>query len=70
MTDYRQCAEECLRLAKLAPKPEDWGHFLEMAQTWEKLASLHELSQRLRSSGVLLRPIQTSLSSSANAHPA
>jgi hypothetical protein len=28
--------------------------FMEMAQTWEKLADLHELSQRLKSSGVLL----------------
>jgi hypothetical protein len=36
-------------------KPEDWSHFLEMAQTWEKLADLHELTQRLRSSGVLLK---------------
>jgi hypothetical protein len=33
---------------------EDLYVFLEMAQTWEKLANLHELSQRLKSSGVLL----------------
>jgi hypothetical protein len=28
--------------------------YLEMAQTWEKLADLHELSWKLKSSGVLL----------------
>jgi hypothetical protein len=31
-------AEECRRLAKLAAKPEDWQHFLEMAATWDMLA--------------------------------
>jgi hypothetical protein len=29
--------------------------FLEMAETWEKLAELHELGRKLRSSGVLLQ---------------
>ena len=37
-------------------KPEDLWAFLEMAETWEKLADLHELSQKLRSSGVLRSP--------------
>jgi hypothetical protein len=32
-----------------------WPAFLEMAETWEKLADLHELSQKLRSSGVLIK---------------
>jgi hypothetical protein len=37
MTDYKQRAEECRRLAKLTPRAEDWKHFLEMAETWELL---------------------------------
>lgn len=35
--DYAQRAEECRRLAKLYQRPEDWGAFLEMAETWEML---------------------------------
>jgi hypothetical protein len=31
-------AEECRRLAKVAAKPEDWQHFIEMAATWDILA--------------------------------
>ena len=31
-------AEECRRLVKLAAKPEDWQHFIEMAATWDILA--------------------------------
>jgi hypothetical protein len=37
-TDCTSRAEECRRLAKLAAKPEDWQHFLEMAATWDMLA--------------------------------
>ena len=37
-TDWTSRAEECRRLAKLAAKPEDWEHFLEMAATWDMLA--------------------------------
>jgi hypothetical protein len=37
-TDWASRADECRRLAKLAPKPEDWEHFLEMAATWDMLA--------------------------------
>jgi hypothetical protein len=37
-TDYASRAEECRKLAKLAAKPEDWRHFLEMAETWDMLA--------------------------------
>ena len=37
-------------------RSDHWAAFLEMAQTWEKLADLHELGRRLRSSGVLLDP--------------
>ena len=37
-TDWTSRAEECRRLAKLAAKPEDWEHLLEMAATWDMLA--------------------------------
>jgi hypothetical protein len=37
VVDYAKHAEECRRLAKLAPRAEDWGHFLEMTTTWEML---------------------------------
>jgi hypothetical protein len=32
-------AQECRRLSKLCSKPEAWAHFLEMAQTWDMLAT-------------------------------
>ena len=35
--DYAERVEECRRLAKIAPRAEDWGHFIEMAETWEML---------------------------------
>ena len=35
--DYAQRAAECRRLATQCTKPEHWGHFLEMAETWEML---------------------------------
>jgi hypothetical protein len=53
---YRKRAEECRRLAILGANRRDWGHFEEMAVTWEKLADLHKLSSRLRASGALLDP--------------
>ena len=53
MADYRKKVEECYERAKQAKQDDLWA-FMEMAQTWEKLADLHELSQRLKSSGVLL----------------
>jgi hypothetical protein len=55
VADYRKNAENCRDLAKLTARSEHWAAFLEMAETWEKLADLHELSQKLRSSGVLLK---------------
>ena len=55
MTDYRQRAEECRRLADLRAGTDHWAAYLEMAETWEKLAALHEYSQQLKSTGVLLR---------------
>ena len=36
--DCTSRAEECRRLAKLAAKPEDWQHSIEMAATWDMLA--------------------------------
>ena len=36
--DCTSRAEECRRLAKLAARPEDWRHFLELAATWDTLA--------------------------------
>jgi hypothetical protein len=54
MIDYKRRADECRRLAKLTVGSEHWAAFLEMAQTWEQFAELHEYSLRLRSSGVLL----------------
>ena len=36
-TDCTSRAEECRRVGKLAAKPEDWQHFLEMAETWDIL---------------------------------
>jgi hypothetical protein len=52
MTDYKQRAEECRRLAKLAPRAEDWKHFLEMAETWDLL--LRQQQERLRSQTIAL----------------
>ena len=54
MVDYRKCAEECYERARRGGRAEDLAHFSEMAQTWEKLADLHELTQKLKSSGALL----------------
>lgn len=43
VADYKKRAEECRKLAKLTAKPEDWQHFLEMAETWEMLAKHREI---------------------------
>jgi hypothetical protein len=56
MIDYRKRAEECRDLATWEnSKPQDGVHFLQMAQTWEKLADLHELTKKLERSGALLK---------------
>ena len=47
VSEYRQRAEECRKLAELAAKPEDWAHFLEMAQTWELLDKQRKSDIRL-----------------------
>jgi hypothetical protein len=46
--DYRKRAEECRQLAKIAAKAEDWGHFLEMAETWEMLLKHQQETARLQ----------------------
>jgi len=39
----------CRELAARQDKPEDWADFSETAQTWGKLADLHELTREARS---------------------
>jgi hypothetical protein len=56
LTNHKQRAEECRRLADLRAGTDHWPAFLEMAETWEKLAALREYNQQLQSSGVLLEP--------------
>jgi hypothetical protein len=55
MVDYRKRADECYERAARGGRTEDWAHFSEMAQTWEKLADLHELTSKLEASGALLK---------------
>lgn len=51
--DYVERAEECRRLAKSRQRPEDWGAFLEMAETWQTLGKLQEVKRRLKSAEIL-----------------
>jgi hypothetical protein len=53
MVDCVERADECRRLAKLRAGSEHWAAFLEMAETWEQLGKLQELSRRLKSAGIL-----------------
>ena len=46
--DYSERAEECRRLAKQCKRPEDWGAFLEMAETWEMLLRHQQERSRLQ----------------------
>jgi len=53
-TDCTSRADECRRLAKLAAKPEDWQHLLEMAATWDiagQAATKRQASSNLGASG-------------------
>ncbi len=50
--DYGQRAAACRRLATQYTKSEDWGHFLEMAETWEML--LRHQQERSRSQTIAL----------------
>jgi hypothetical protein len=46
--DYAQRAAECRRLATQYTKPEHWGHFLEMAETWDMLLRHQQERSRLQ----------------------
>ena len=50
--DYAERAAECRRLAAQYTKPEDCGHLIEMAETWEMLLKhqQEELKHRLEKS--------------------
>ena len=43
--DCTSRADECRRLARLAAKPEDRQHFVEMAATWDMLAKQRPTDQ-------------------------
>ncbi len=51
--DYRKHAEECLRLAGRAREPAERDMLLNMAKTWEELASVRaeHIAQDRRMSG-------------------
>ena len=53
-TDCTHRAEECRRLAKLAVRPEDFGHLLEMAETWELLAKQRRADEQVAEEQVAL----------------
>ena len=55
-TDCTSRADECRRLAKQTPNPEDWQHFLEMAATWDMLAK-QRASDKLAETWVLAEAI-------------
>jgi hypothetical protein len=55
-TDCTSRAEKCRRLAKLAAKPEDWQHFVEMAATWDMLTN-QRLSDKLADTFALAEAI-------------
>ena len=47
VAECKERAEECRRLAILGTGRRDWGHFEEMAQTWDMLA--RQRQEKLRS---------------------
>jgi hypothetical protein len=52
--DYQQRAVECLRLARSARNPGNKALFLEMAQTWVKLAEQAQ-AREIQAQPVLVR---------------
>jgi hypothetical protein len=44
--DYAERVAECRRLATHYTRPQDWGHFLEMAETWEMLLKNQQETSR------------------------
>ena len=57
VTDCKHRADECHKLANLAARPEDWGHFLEMAQTWEMLLKQRQHENQLAETLALAQSI-------------
>jgi DNA anti-recombination protein RmuC len=57
--DYAARAEECRRLAKVYTRPEDWAHFIEMAETWEML--LKQQQEKLKQQQEKLKQQQEKL---------
>jgi hypothetical protein len=47
------------KAAKLAAKPEDWQHFIEMAETWDMLAEQRQ-SDKLAETWALAEAIANS----------
>jgi hypothetical protein len=48
VADCVKRAEECRLLATQCSKSEHWGHFLEMAETWEMLLKHQQERSRLQ----------------------
>jgi hypothetical protein len=46
VAECQERAEECRRLAILVADRRDWGHFEEIAQTWEMLLSYQQERSR------------------------
>jgi hypothetical protein len=62
VTDCKHRADECHKLANLAARPENWGHFLEMAQTWEILLRQRQHENQLAETVALLKATPTKIS--------
>jgi hypothetical protein len=42
--DFRQNAEECIRLAEMASSPDSKAALMEIARTWMRLADVNDCS--------------------------
>jgi hypothetical protein len=51
VVECKERAEECRRLAHLGADRRDWGHFEEMAQTWDMLAGQKQEKLRWKPRG-------------------
>jgi hypothetical protein len=54
MSDFRRLAEECLRLARIATKPEDRAILVDVAERWLDLARRNETARVAADSGAEL----------------
>jgi hypothetical protein len=52
VAECKERAEECRRLAGLGTDRRDWGHFEEMAQTWDMLAKQKQETLRLKTAAL------------------